>query len=146
MYIILLGVMWCFWAFLLQNFGIFWFPELPSTLMLAHVVLTWTLFYPVVSKLSIHWPWSRLKELWLQSGRKCAAVAGFHFVIFTCFIPKDMLSPLVSFLYFSQKFHLLHGGTNEARSLINSWSCFFFLSLFSLCYKMPMKKKPKAFN
>lgn len=127
-----------FWSFLISRAARYG--------MLAHFILTQTLLHPVMSKKPIHHPWTRLRELWLQSGRKCTAVVGLHFVIFTCFIPKDMLSALVFCLYFLQKFHFLHGGTSEARSLINSQSCFFFLSLFSLYDKIPVEKtKPKTF-
>lgn len=54
----------------------------------------------------------------------------FYIVIFAYFIPKDVFSPAVSCLCSLQRFHFLHGGANEARSLINSQSCCFSLSLF----------------
>lgn len=54
-----------------------------------------------------------VREEVCSSGRD---MTEFYFVIFTCFIPKDMLSPAVSCLCSLQKFHFLHGGVNEARA------------------------------
>lgn len=140
----------CFCAFLfLQRFGLLcFFQSCRTLLILAHVTLICTLlFHAVVSKLWIHCSWSRLRELWLQSGSKSVAagrdVTEFYFVIFTCFIPREILSPAVSCLCSLQKFHFFHSGANELRSLITFQSSFFLLSLFSPYDKIPVGKKLK---